>query len=36
MLAIPIADSQYMKPVKNFPEEFSAEEKARLTAEYTF
>ncbi|WP_370032573.1 DUF885 domain-containing protein [Qipengyuania mesophila] len=33
-LAIPIADSQYMKPVKNFPEDFSAEDKARLTAAY--
>jgi len=34
MLAIPIADSQYMKPVKNFPEDFSEEDKARLAAAY--
>ena len=34
MLAIPIEDSQYMKPVKNFPEDFSEEDKARLTAAY--
>lgn len=34
MLAIPVAESQYMKPVKNFPEGFSAEDKARLTAAY--
>jgi uncharacterized protein (DUF885 family) len=34
MLAIPIAESQYMKPVKNFPEDFSEEDKARLTAAY--
>ncbi|KWV95579.1 DUF885 family protein [Erythrobacter sp. AP23] len=34
MLAIPIAESQYMKPVTNFPEDFSEEDKARLTAAY--
>ena len=34
MLAIPIADSQYMKPVKNFPEDFSEADKARLAAAY--
>lgn len=34
-LAMPVEDSPFFMPVKNFPEEFSAEEKARLTAEYT-
>ncbi len=34
MLAIPIEDSQYMKPVQDFPEDFSEEDKARLTAAY--
>lgn len=33
-LAIPIEDSQFMGPVKNFPESFSEEDKARLTAAY--
>ena len=33
-LAIPIADSQFMGPVAAFPEDFSDEDKARLTAEY--
>lgn len=34
LLALPVADSQFMKPVKNFPEGFSAEDKARLTTAY--
>ena len=34
-LAMPVEESPFFMPVKNFPEEFSAEEKARLTAEYT-
>lgn len=34
LLAIPIEDSQYMKPVKNFPEDFSDADKARLTEAY--
>ncbi|UYH55035.1 DUF885 domain-containing protein [Qipengyuania sp. SS22] len=34
LLAIPIEDSQYMKPVKNFPEDFSEADKARLTEAY--
>ena len=33
-LAIPIAESQFMGPVGMFPEEFSDEDKARLTAAY--
>ena len=33
-LAIPIEDSMYMKPVKNFPDSFSDADKARLTAAY--
>ncbi len=33
-LEIPIADSQFMGPVKNFPEDFSEEDKTRLTAAY--
>jgi uncharacterized protein (DUF885 family) len=33
-LAQPIAESQYMGPTKLFPESFSAEDKARLTAAY--
>ena len=33
-LAIPIEDSMYMKPVKNFPDGFSDADKARLTAAY--
>ncbi|GAA4043375.1 DUF885 domain-containing protein [Parerythrobacter jejuensis] len=33
-LAIPVADSQFMGPVKQFPESFSDEDKARLTAAY--
>ncbi len=33
-LAMPVEESPFFMPVKNFPEEFSAEEKARLTAEY--
>ena len=34
LLAIPIEESQYMRPVKNFPEDFSEADKARLTAAY--
>ena len=34
-LAMPVEESPFFMPVQNFPEEFSAEEKARLTAEYT-
>ncbi|WP_341858578.1 DUF885 domain-containing protein [Qipengyuania sp. GPGPB31] len=34
-LAMPVEESPFFMPVKNFPEEFSAEEKARLTTEYT-
>jgi uncharacterized protein (DUF885 family) len=34
-LAMPVEESPFFMPVKNFPDEFSAEEKARLTAEYT-
>ncbi|WP_324261336.1 DUF885 domain-containing protein [Altererythrobacter sp. H2] len=34
MLAIPQADSMFMKPVKNFPADFSAADKARLTEAY--
>ena len=34
LLAIPIEESQYMKPVKNFPEDFSDADKARLTEAY--
>lgn len=33
-LAQPIGESQYMGPTKIFPESFSAEDKARLTAAY--
>ncbi len=33
-LAQPIGESQYMGPTKTFPESFSAEDKARLTAAY--
>lgn len=33
-LAVPIADSQFMKPVQQFPEDFSEEDQARLTAAY--
>lgn len=33
-LAQPIAESQYMGPIKQFPESFSDAEKARLTAAY--
>ncbi len=33
-IAIPVAESQFMGPVKNFPEDFSEEDKARLTAAY--
>ena len=35
LLAIPVEDSQYMKPVKNFPDDFSEDDKARLTEAYT-
>ncbi|ABC64062.1 DUF885 domain-containing protein [Erythrobacter litoralis] len=31
---VPIAESQFMGPVQNFPEDFSEEDKARLTAAY--
>lgn len=34
-LAMPVEELPFFMPVKNFPEEFSAEEKARLTVEYT-
>ncbi|MEZ5680455.1 MAG: DUF885 domain-containing protein [Erythrobacter sp.] len=34
LLEVPLADSMFMKPVKNFPEDFSAEDKARLTTAY--
>ncbi|RZP20250.1 MAG: DUF885 domain-containing protein [Erythrobacter sp.] len=34
-LAMPVEESPFFMPVKNFPEEFSSEEKARLTVEYT-
>jgi len=34
-LKMPVEESPFFMPVKNFPEEFSAEEKARLTVEYT-
>ncbi|MFN4113967.1 MAG: DUF885 domain-containing protein [Sphingomonadaceae bacterium] len=33
-LAIPMADSMFMKPVTKFPESFSANDKARLTKAY--
>ncbi len=33
-LAIPVAESQFMGPVGMFPEDFLAEDKARLTAAY--
>ncbi len=33
-LAIPLEESQYWAPVKNMPEDFSDEDRARLTAEY--
>ncbi|MEC8771577.1 MAG: DUF885 domain-containing protein, partial [Pseudomonadota bacterium] len=35
LLAIPVEDSQYMKPVKNFPDDFSEDDKVRLTEAYT-
>jgi uncharacterized protein (DUF885 family) len=35
LLAIPVAESQFMGPVGMFPEDFSADDKARLTAAYT-
>ncbi|WP_435416929.1 DUF885 domain-containing protein [Parerythrobacter aurantius] len=34
LLAIPVDDSQFMGPTKMFPESFSADDKARLTAAY--
>ena len=34
LLAVPLADSMFMKPVKTFPEDFSAADKARLTSAY--
>ena len=34
-LAIPVADSQFMGPIKAFPEGISDADKARLTTEYT-
>ncbi|QKG72095.1 DUF885 domain-containing protein [Erythrobacter mangrovi] len=34
MLAIPVADSQFMMPVKNFPADFSDADKARMSAAY--
>ncbi|MFN3989961.1 MAG: DUF885 domain-containing protein [Erythrobacter sp.] len=33
-LAIPVAESQFMGPVRNFPEDISAGDRARLTAAY--
>ncbi|MBI1403614.1 MAG: DUF885 family protein [Porphyrobacter sp.] len=33
-LAIPVADSQFMAPVKNFPDSISATDRARLTRAY--
>ncbi len=33
-IGIPVAESQFMGPVKNFPEDFSEEDKTRLTASY--
>jgi uncharacterized protein (DUF885 family) len=33
-LAIPVAESQFMGPVRNFPEEFGEADRARLTAAY--
>lgn len=35
LLAIPVAESQFMGPVGMFPDDFSVEDKARLTAAYT-
>ncbi|MDG5750171.1 DUF885 domain-containing protein [Qipengyuania sp. XHP0211] len=34
LLAVPLAESQFMGPVQNFPESFSEADKARLTAAY--
>lgn len=34
-LAVPVADSQFMAPTKNFPASFSDAEKARFLADYT-
>ena len=34
LLAAPLAESQFMGPVQNFPESFSEADKARLTAAY--
>ncbi|MBX7496921.1 DUF885 domain-containing protein [Qipengyuania sp. 6B39] len=34
LLAVPVADSQFMGPTKAFPEDFSAADKTRLTAAY--
>ena len=34
LLAVPQADSMFMKPTKNFPADFSDADKARLTAAY--
>ncbi|MEQ9660960.1 MAG: DUF885 domain-containing protein [Parasphingopyxis sp.] len=33
-LAMPIEESPFFQPINNFPEDFSNEDKARLTAEY--
>ena len=34
LLAVPLAESQFMGPVQNFPDDFSDADKARLTAAY--
>ncbi len=34
LLAIPVDESQFMGPTKSFPDSFSADDKARLTAAY--
>ena len=34
LLAVPLAESQFMGPVQNFPDDFSEVERARLTAAY--
>jgi uncharacterized protein (DUF885 family) len=34
LLAVPLAESQFMGPVQNFPDDFSEADKARLTAAY--
>ncbi len=34
LLAVPLAESQFMGPVQNFPDDFSEADRARLTAAY--